>query len=93
MLFAQIERRGCLPFEVSLHHQPLMNATDQATEWTEALGEYSKGATAFREGRGVNVKSRKSKVEKIESRRRNQQSEVRGRPNSPTGKGKMKNDE
>lgn len=40
MLFAQIERRGCLPFEVSLHHQPLMKATDQATEWTEALGEY-----------------------------------------------------
>jgi hypothetical protein len=40
MLFAQIERRGCLPFEVSLHHQPLMSATDQATEWTKALGEY-----------------------------------------------------
>ena len=71
MLFAQIERRGCLPFEVSLHHQPLMSATDQATEWTEALGEYSKGATASREGRGVNVEGRQSKVE---GRRRNQQS-------------------
>jgi addiction module RelB/DinJ family antitoxin len=40
MLFAQIERRGCLPFDVSLHHGPMMSAEEQANEWTRSLGEY-----------------------------------------------------
>jgi addiction module RelB/DinJ family antitoxin len=40
MLFAQIERRGCLPFEVSLHHEPMMSEEEQAKEWTRSLGEY-----------------------------------------------------
>jgi addiction module RelB/DinJ family antitoxin len=40
MLFAQIERRGCLPFEVTLHHQPLMSSKEQAEQWSESFGEY-----------------------------------------------------
>ncbi|MFZ0615446.1 MAG: hypothetical protein WAN16_03225 [Chthoniobacterales bacterium] len=55
-----------------------MNATDQATEWTEALGEYSKGATASRKGRGVMVESRKSKVAVTQANRARPGKQSRG---------------
>ena len=40
MLFAQIERRGALPFDVSLSASGLMSPQEQAQSWTEALGAY-----------------------------------------------------
>jgi addiction module RelB/DinJ family antitoxin len=40
MLMAQIEIRQGLPFEVNARPQAILNAEEQATAWTEALGAY-----------------------------------------------------
>jgi addiction module RelB/DinJ family antitoxin len=40
MLLAQIELRKGLPFEVTTLSAPLLSSTEQANEWTEALGGY-----------------------------------------------------
>ncbi len=40
MLMAQVELYQGLPFNVSLHKEPLLSADGQAEAWTEALGEY-----------------------------------------------------
>jgi len=40
MLFAQIERRGALPFDVSLVSSGLMNSQERAESWMETFGAY-----------------------------------------------------
>jgi addiction module RelB/DinJ family antitoxin len=40
MLLAQIELRKGLPFEVTTLPAPLLSSSEQATEWSEALGGY-----------------------------------------------------
>jgi addiction module RelB/DinJ family antitoxin len=40
MMLAQIEIQKGLPFAVSLQPKPLLNAQEQADEWTRAYGAY-----------------------------------------------------
>ena len=40
MLMAQVELHQGLPFEMTLSQGGLLTAESQATEWTEAFGEY-----------------------------------------------------
>ena len=40
ILFAQIEIRRGLPFEVSMEPKPLLSGDEQATVWTEVFGAY-----------------------------------------------------
>ena len=40
MLMAQVELHQGLPFDMTLNQGYLLTADTQASEWTEALGEY-----------------------------------------------------
>ena len=40
LMLAQIEIQKALPFAVSLQPKPLLNAEEQAGEWTSAYGAY-----------------------------------------------------
>ena len=40
LMLAQIEIHKALPFAVSLQPKPLLNAQEQADEWTKAYGAY-----------------------------------------------------
>lgn len=40
MMLAQIEIQKRLPFDVSLQPKPLLDADEQADEWTKAYGRY-----------------------------------------------------
>lgn len=40
LMLAQIEVQKALPFAVSLHPRPLLEADEQADEWTKAYGAY-----------------------------------------------------
>ena len=40
LMLAQIEIQKALPFAVSLQPKPLLNAQEQADEWTKAYGAY-----------------------------------------------------
>ena len=40
LMLAQIEIHKALPFAVSLQPKPLLNAEEQADEWTRAYGAY-----------------------------------------------------
>ena len=40
LMLAQIEIQKALPFAVSLQPKPLLNAEEQADEWTKTFGAY-----------------------------------------------------
>jgi addiction module RelB/DinJ family antitoxin len=40
LLLAQIELHKALPFEIAIQQSPLLSSEEQATAWTDALGEY-----------------------------------------------------